>query len=145
MSGLNKVTLIGYLGRDPEIRSFPNGGRAASFSVATSETWKDKKTGERKEKTEWHRVVVFNDGLVGVIEKYLKKDGRVYLEGQNATRKYTDKDGQEKYTTEVVLRGYGATLQMLDGPKPATTAAEALEPTPAAAPDDYEREDAIPF
>jgi single-strand DNA-binding protein len=112
---VNKVILVGNLGKDPEIRSFQNGGRVASFSVATSENWKDKATGERKEKTEWHRVSVTNDALVGVIEKYVKKGSKVYIEGQLETRKWTDKEGQEKYTTEVVLRPYRGELTMLDG------------------------------
>lgn len=112
---VNKVILVGNLGKDPEIRSFQNGGRVASFSVATSENWKDKTSGERKEKTEWHRVSVTNDALVGVIEKYVKKGSKVYIEGQLETRKWTDKDGNEKYTTEVVLRPYRGELTMLDG------------------------------
>jgi single-strand DNA-binding protein len=114
---LNKVTLIGNLGKDPEIRSFQNGGRAASFSIATSETWKDKQTGERKERTEWHRISILNDGLVSVAEKYLKKGAKVYLEGQLETRKWTDKEGQDRYSTEVVLRPYSGELIMLDGRK----------------------------
>ncbi|MFY9287580.1 MAG: single-stranded DNA-binding protein [Alphaproteobacteria bacterium] len=112
---VNKVILVGNLGKDPEIRSFQNGGRVASFSVATSENWKDKSSGEKKEKTEWHRVSVLNDHLVGIVEKYLKKGAKVYLEGQLETRKWTDKEGQEKYTTEVVLRPYRGELTMLDG------------------------------
>jgi single-strand DNA-binding protein len=112
---VNKVILVGNLGKDPEIRSFQNGGRVASFSIATSENWKDKTSGERKEKTEWHRVSVTNDALVGVIEKYVKKGSKVYIEGQLETRKWTDKDGNEKYTTEVVLRPYRGELTMLDG------------------------------
>jgi single-strand DNA-binding protein len=128
MAGINKVTLIGHLGRDPEIRNFQNGGRVASFSVATSESWKDKKTGERKEKTEWHRVAVLSEGLVGIVEKYLKKGGRVYIEGRLETREYSDKDGVKRYTTEIVLRGYGAVLQMLDGPRAAVPTTAAAEP-----------------
>lgn len=112
---VNKVILVGNLGKDPEIRSFQNGGRVASFSIATSESWKDKSSGERKEKTEWHRVSVLNENLVGVVEKYVKKGAKVYIEGQLETRKWTDKDGQEKYTTEVVLRPYRGELTMLDG------------------------------
>lgn len=115
MSSLNKVMLIGNLGRDPEIRSTQNGNRIASLNVATSENWKDKNTGERKEKTEWHRVSVFNDGLVGVIERYLKKGSKVFIEGQLETRKWQDKDGKDQYTTEIVLRNFGGTLTMLDG------------------------------
>ena len=107
--------LIGNLGREPEIRSTQSGSRIANLSVATSETWKDKNTGERKEKTEWHRVSVFNDGLVGVIERYLKKGSKVFIEGALETRKWQDKDGQDKYTTEIVLRNFGGTLTMLDG------------------------------
>ena len=111
---VNKVIIIGNLGADPEIRSFQNGGRVANLSVATSESWKDKATGERKEKTQWHRVVVSNENLVGICEKYLKKGAKIYLEGQLETRKYTDKDGAEKYTTEVVLRPFNGTITMLD-------------------------------
>ena len=111
---VNKVILVGNLGRDPEIRSTQDGTRVANFSVATSERWNDRASGERKEKTEWHRVVVFNDRLVDVIEKYLKKGAKVYLEGQLQTRKYTDKDGVEKYSTEVVLQGFNSALTMLD-------------------------------
>src|SRR6185312_9406610 len=112
---VNKVIIVGNLGKDPEVRTFQNGGRVASFSVATSENWKDKATGERKEKTEWHRVSVLNENLVGIVERYLKKGSKVYLEGQLETRKWTDKDGQEKYTTEVVLRPFRGELTMLDG------------------------------
>ncbi|MDD3030001.1 MAG: single-stranded DNA-binding protein [Alphaproteobacteria bacterium] len=112
---VNKVILVGNLGRDPEIRSFQNGGRVASFSLATSETWKDRTSGERREKTEWHRVSVLNDKLVDVVERYVKKGSKLYVEGQLETRKYTDKDGQERYTTEVVLRPYRGELTMLDG------------------------------
>ncbi|MGB4100572.1 MAG: single-stranded DNA-binding protein [Alphaproteobacteria bacterium] len=111
---VNKVILVGNLGRDPEVRSFQNGGRVCNLSVATSESWKDKASGERKEKTEWHRVVVFNENIIGVAERYLKKGAKVYIEGQLETRKYTDKDGAEKYTTEVTLRPYRGELTMLD-------------------------------
>jgi single-strand DNA-binding protein len=112
-SSLNKVQLIGHLGKDPEIRSFQNGGKAASLSLATSESWKDKETGERKERTEWHRISITNDGLVGVVEKYLKKGAKIYIEGQLETRKWTDKEGQERYSTEIVLRPYSGELLML--------------------------------
>lgn len=112
---VNKVILIGNLGRDPEIRSTNDGTRVANLSVATSDSWRDKTTGERKERTEWHRVVVFNDRLVDIIEKYLKKGSKVYLEGALQTRKWTDQSGQEKYTTEVVLQKYRGELTMLDG------------------------------
>jgi single-strand DNA-binding protein len=111
---VNKVILIGNLGRDPEIRSFQNGGRVASFSLATSENWKDKTTGEKKERTEWHRVSILNDKLIDVVERYIKKGSKLYVEGQMETRKYTDKDGIEKYTTEVVLRPFRGEITMLD-------------------------------
>src|SRR5262249_918181 len=100
---VNKVILVGNLGRDPEIRSFQHGGRVAHFSVATTETWKDKQSGERKDKTEWHRVSVYNEHIIGVVERFLKKGAKVYIEGQLETRKWTDKEGQEKYTTEVII------------------------------------------
>lgn len=111
---VNKVIIVGNLGKDPEVRTFQNGGRVASFSVATSESWKDKASGEKKERTEWHRISVLNDALVGVVEKYVKKGSKVYVEGQLETRKYTDKDGAERYTTEVVLRPYRGELTLLD-------------------------------
>jgi single-strand DNA-binding protein len=111
---VNKVILVGNLGKDPEIRSFQNGGRVASFSIATSESWKDKASGERKEKTEWHRISVLNDKLVEVVERYVKKGSKLYIEGQLETRKWTDKDGNEKYSTEVVLRPFRGELTMLD-------------------------------
>jgi single-strand DNA-binding protein len=103
---VNKVIIVGNLGKDPEVRSFQNGGKVANLSIATSETWKDKQTGERKERTEWHRVSILNEGLVGVAEKYLRKGSKVYIEGQLETRKWTDQQGVEKYTTEIVLRPY---------------------------------------
>jgi single-strand DNA-binding protein len=112
---VNKVILIGNLGRDPEIRTTQDGTKVANLSVATSENWRDKNSGERKEKTEWHRVVVFNDRLVDVIERYLKKGAKVYLEGALQTRKWTDQSGAEKYTTEIVLQRYRGELTMLDG------------------------------
>jgi len=112
---VNKVTLIGNLGRDPEIRTTQDGTKVANLSVATSEQWRDKNSGERREKTEWHRVVVFNDRLVDVIEKYLKKGATIYLEGALQTRKWTDQSGAEKYTTEIVLQKYRGELTMLGG------------------------------
>jgi len=111
---VNKVILVGNLGRDPEIRRTQDGRPIANLSVATSESWRDKATGERREKTEWHRVVIFSEGLRRIAEQYLKKGAKVYLEGQLQTRKYTDKDGQEKYSTEVVLQGFNSQLTMLD-------------------------------
>lgn len=117
MSGghVNKVILIGNLGADPEIRRTQDGRPIANLRIATSESWRDKSTGERKEKTEWHRVVIFNEGLCKVAEQYLRKGAKVYIEGQLQTRKWTDQSGAEKYSTEIVLNGYGAVLTMLDG------------------------------
>lgn len=116
MSGsLNKVQLIGNLGADPEVKSFQNGGRIANLRIATSETWKDKATGERKEQTTWHNVVLQTDGLVGVAERYLRKGSKVYIEGSLRTRKWQDKDGNDRYTTEVSVGGIGGVLTMLDG------------------------------
>ena len=112
---LNKVMLIGNLGADPEIRSFQNGGKVANLRIATSETWKDRATGERKEKTEWHTVAIFSEGLVGVVERYLKKGSKVFVEGKLQTRKWQDQNGQDRYSTEVVIQGLGGTLTMLDG------------------------------
>jgi single-strand DNA-binding protein len=111
---VNKVILVGNLGKDPEVRRTQDGRPIVQLSVATSENWRDKNTGERKEKTEWHRVVIFSEGLAKVAEQYLKKGAKVYLEGQLQTRKYTDKDGVEKYSTEVVLQGFNSNLTMLD-------------------------------
>jgi single-strand DNA-binding protein len=111
---VNKVILIGNLGRDPEIRSTQDGTRVANFTMATSENWRDKNTGERREKTEWHRIVIFNERLVDVAEKYLHKGSKVYIEGQLQTRKWTDQSGQEKYTTEIVLQRFRGELTMLD-------------------------------
>jgi len=112
---VNKVILIGNLGRDPEVRTFGNGGKVCNLRIATSETWKDKNTGERREKTEWHSVAIFNDGLVRIAEQYLKKGSKVYIEGALQTRKYQAQDGTDRYSTEIVLQGFGGTLTMLDG------------------------------
>jgi single-strand DNA-binding protein len=112
---VNKVILIGNLGNDPEVRTFQNGGKVCNLSIATSETWKDKNTGERRERTEWHRVAIFNEGLVRVCEQYLRKGSKIYLEGKIQTRKWQDQSGQDRYSTEVVLQGFDATLVMLDG------------------------------
>jgi single-strand DNA-binding protein len=143
MSSVNKVILIGNVGKDPEIRSTQDGREIANLSLATSESWKDKGTGERKEKTEWHRVVVFNDGLVGVVKNYVKKGHKLYLEGTLQTRKWTDKDGVEKYSTEVVLQGFNGTLVMLTGKESQSehneAKANAYQPQPAAL------DDEIPF
>jgi single-strand DNA-binding protein len=112
---LNKVMLIGNLGADPEVRSFQNGGKVCNLRIATSETWKDRQSGERKEKTEWHTVAIFSEGLVGVAEQYLRKGSKVYIEGKLQTRKWQDQSGGDRYSTEVVLQGPGAVMTMLDG------------------------------
>ena len=113
---LNKVLLIGRLGADPEIKQMVNGKSVARLSLATSQTWKDKSTGEKKEKTEWHRIVVFNEGLVNVVQQYLKKGAQVYIEGQLSTRKWKDEQsGQDKYSTEIIIQGYNSSLTMLGG------------------------------
>ena len=115
MSSVNKVILIGNLGADPEIKSFQNGGKIANLRIATSKRWKDRQSGEAKEATEWHSVVINGDGLVGVVERYLKKGSKIYVEGELRTRKWQDRDGNDKYTTEIVVAGMGGSLTMLDG------------------------------
>ena len=112
---VNKVILIGNLGRDPEVRTFQNGGKVCNLRIATSENWKDRNTGERRERTEWHSVAIFQEGLVRIAEQYLRKGSKVYIEGQLQTRKWQDQSGQDRYSTEVVLQGFGGTLTMLDG------------------------------
>jgi single-strand DNA-binding protein len=112
---VNKVILVGNLGRDPEVRSFQNGGKVVNLRIATSESWRDKASGERKERTEWHSVAIFNEGLAKIAEQYLKKGSKVYIEGQLETRKWQDQSGADRYTTEVVLRNYGGSLTLLDG------------------------------
>ena len=114
---VNKVILVGNLGADPEVKSFHNGGRIANLRIATSETWKDRQTGERKERTEWHSVAIHGDGLAGVAERFLRKGSKVYLEGKLQTRKWQDQSGNDRYSTEIVLQGQGAQLVMLDGPQ----------------------------
>ena len=148
---LNKVQLIGRLGADPEIKQMVNGKNIARLSIATSQSWKDKSTGERKEKTEWHRVVIFNEGLINVIQQYLKKGANVYLEGQLATRKWRDeKSGQDKYSTEIVLQGYNSSLTMLDGKNKSNNSNETSQ-TKSALPnneisqDNSDLDDEIPF
>lgn len=128
---VNKVILVGSVGRDPEIKSFPNGGKIASLSIATSDVWRDKATGEKKERTEWHNIVIKNEGLVGVVERYVKKGSKLYIEGALQTRKWQDSNGIDKYTTEIVLAGTNGTLTMLDGANKTTdgeyTASNALD------------------
>ena len=152
MSGsLNKVQLIGRLGADPEIKQMVNGKNIARLSIATSQSWKDKSTGERKEKTEWHRVVIFNEGLINVIQQYLKKGANVYLEGQLATRKWRDeKSGQDKYSTEIVLQGYNSSLTMLDGKNRSNDSNETSQtksalPNDEISQDNSDLDDEIPF
>lgn len=113
---LNKVMIIGNLGADPEVKSFQNGGKVCNLRIATSEQWKDKNSGERQERTEWHTVAIFSEGLVSVAERFLRKGSKVYIEGQLQTRKWQDAQGNDRYSTEIVLRGFNGTLTMLDGP-----------------------------
>tara|TARA_B100000949_G_scaffold128459_1_gene113311 strand:- start:363 stop:857 length:495 start_codon:yes stop_codon:yes gene_type:complete len=110
---VNKVILLGNLGQDPDVRTMQSGKKVATMSIATSDSWKDKDTGEKKEKTEWHRIVVFNEGLVGVVENYIKKGTKLYIEGALQTRKWTDDSGTEKYTTEIVIQGYGGRIDIV--------------------------------
>ena len=148
---LNKVQLIGRLGADPEIKQMVNGKNIARLSIATSQSWKAKSTGERKEKTEWHRVVIFNEGLINVIQQYLKKGANVYLEGQLATRKWRDeKSGQDKYSTEIVLQGYNSSLTMLDGKNKSNNSNETSQtksalPNDEISQDNSDLDDEIPF
>ena len=150
MSGsLNKVQIIGRLGADPEIKQMVNGKNVARLSVATSQSWKDKSSGERKEKTEWHRVVIFNEGLDNIVQQYLKKGANVYLEGQLSTRKWRDeKSGQDKYSTEIVLQGYNSSLTMLGGKSSSNTnessQASSL-PNDQMSQDNSDLDDEIPF
>ncbi len=150
MSGsLNKVQIIGRLGADPEIKQMVNGKNVARLSVATSQSWKDKSSGERKEKTEWHRVVIFNEGLVNIVQQYLKKGANVYLEGQLSTRKWRDeKSGQDKYSTEIVLQGYNSSLTMLGGKNASgnsETSQESSLPNDQISQDNSDLDDEIPF
>jgi single-strand DNA-binding protein len=125
MAGLNKVCLIGQLGRDPEVRNLNNGGKVVNFSMATSESWRDKATGERKDKTEWHNIVIFNEKLGEVAERFLKKGSKVYLEGALQTREFTDKDGNQRKSTEVVLQRFRGELTLLDSRKDGERTSEA--------------------
>ena len=140
---INRVTLVGHLGRDPEVRSMQSGDRVANLSLATSESWKDKSTGDRRERTEWHRITVFNPGLVTVTERYLQKGSQVYLEGQIETRKWQDQEGNDRYSTEIVLRPYKSELRILSGGRQQDSTqaapAESVSPSGALVDDD------IPF
>ena len=137
---VNKVILIGSLGRDPEVRSFQNGGKVCNLRVATSESWKDKQTGERKERTEWHTVTIHAEGLVGIAEQYLAKGSKVYIEGQLETRKWQDQAGNDRYSTEVVLRPYNGTLVLLTKRESGGDSGERSAPPPAG-----QMDDEIPF
>lgn len=134
MSSVNKAILVGNLGADPEVRNLPSGGKVVNLSIATGESWKDKNTGEKKERTEWHRVVIFSEGIAGVAEQYLRKGSKVYLEGHIQTRKWQDQSGQDKYSTEIVLQGFNAKLVLLDGQQGGN------RPPPPNSPDDYGRQ-----
>ena len=153
---VNKVIILGNLGMDPEVRSFPNGGKVCNLRIATSESWKDRNTGERREKTEWHSVAIFSEPLVRIAEQYLKKGSKVFIEGQLETRKWQDQSGQDRYTTEVVLRPYTSTLTMLDsrgdnsspggyvgGANEANFSSDENEPSSPSAAQDFD--DEIPF
>jgi single-strand DNA-binding protein len=144
MSGsVNKVIIIGNLGRYPEIRTFQNGGKVANLRIATSESWKDKNSGERKERTEWHTVSIMSEGLVNVVERFLKKGSKVYIEGQLETRKWQDQSGADKYSTEIVLRSFNGTLQMLDGPSGGSQQSGGGESQSSGGGYDYD--DSVPF
>jgi single-strand DNA-binding protein len=148
---LNKVLLIGRLGADPEIKQMANGKSVARFSLATSNTWKDKNTGERKEKTEWHRIVIFNEGLVNVVQQYVKKGAQVYIEGQLTTRKWTDeKSGQDRYSTEIILQGYNSTFTILSGKNNQSATSQDAKESKSALPNENnisssDLDDEIPF
>ena len=145
---LNKVLLIGRLGADPEIKQMVNGKSVARLSIATSQTWKDKNTSEKKEKTEWHRIVVFNEGLVNVVQQYLKKGAQVYVEGQLSTRKWKDeKSGQDKYSTEILIQGYNSSLTMLGGGNQNSTSTQTAKQNTETTSQEisHEMDDDIPF
>ena len=152
VGSVNKVILLGNLGRDPEIRSMQSGSKMASFSIATSKRWKDKNTQEQKEKTSWHNVVVFGDGLVNIVENYVKKGSKIYVEGELQTRKWQDQDGNDRYTTEVILQGYNCNLTLLDSRNNTNQSSEitqessiADEKTESQTSDSEDPEEDIPF
>ena len=146
MSSVNKATILGYLAASPEIHTFSNGGRVANLRIATSEKWKDKNTGEKKEKTEWHNVAIFSDGLVNVVERYIKKGSRVYIEGQLETRKWQDQSGNDRYTTQIVLRGFNSSLVMLDSKSVGDSGSyQNNSPGPTVGSGTTEMDDDIPF
>ena len=154
VGSVNKTILLGNLGRDPEIRSMQSGTKMASFSIATSKRWKDKNTQEQKEKTSWHNVAVFGDGLVDIVEKYVKKGSKIYIEGELQTRKYQDQEGNDKYTTEVILQGFNSNLTLLDSRNNSQTSENKIENSNSVnqdqdietdRADSSEEEDDIPF
>ena len=154
VGSVNKTILLGNLGRDPEIRSMQSGAKMASFSIATSKRWKDKNTQEQKEKTSWHNVAVFGDGLVDIVEKYVKKGSKIYIEGELQTRKYQDQEGNDKYTTEVILQGFNSNLTLLDSRNNSQTSENKIENSNSVnqdqdietdRADSSEEEDDIPF
>ncbi len=145
MASVNKVILVGNLGADPEVKSFQNGGKICNLRMATSESWSDKQTGEKKERTEWHSVTLNSDGLVSVAERFLRKGSKVYLEGKLQTRKWQDQSGNDRYTTEIVVGGFDGKLVMLDGAKGAGSDTGAREQAPSNAGDYDDLDDSVPF
>ncbi len=142
VGSVNKVILLGNLGRDPEIRSMQSGSKMASFSIATSKRWKDKNTQEQKEKTSWHNIVVFGDGLVDIVEKYVKKGSKIYVEGELQTRKWQDKEGNDRYTTEIILQGYNCNLTLLDSKNTSSNSLENQDSSTADSDDSFSSETA---
>lgn len=145
MASVNKCIILGNLGQDPEVKSFQNGGRIANLRIATSESWKDKQTGERKERTEWHSVTIQSDGLIGVVERYLRKGSKVYIEGQLRTRKWQDQSGNDRYSTEIAVGGVGGVLVMLDGKGDGSQGAPVQHSRQASADVGDDLDDSIPF
>lgn len=145
MASVNKAIIVGNVGRDPEIRSTQNGQKVATLSVATSESWMDKQSGEKRERTEWHRVVIWNEGLVGVVEKYVIKGSKIYIEGQLQTRKWTDQSGVEKYTTEIVLSAYRGQIVLLGDPKGGRDREEEAPSQPVTRQSDAGLDDELPY
>ncbi|MBN9543770.1 MAG: single-stranded DNA-binding protein [Alphaproteobacteria bacterium] len=145
VGSINKVILVGNVGKDPEVRSTSDGRKLASVTLATSETWKDKNTGERKDKTEWHRISIFNEGLVNVVENYVRKGAKLYIEGALHTRKWTDQNGVEKYSTEIVLQGYNCQLMMLDRQNTSNSSQSMDRSQTEADKDEFVLDDDLPF
>mgnify|MGYP001359870154 FL=1 len=151
VGSVNKVILLGNIGKDPDVKAMQSGSKLATFSIATSKRWKDKQTQEFKDKTEWHRVVVFGDGLVDIVEKYVKKGSKIYIEGELQTRKWADQQGNDRYTTEIVLQGFNSTLTLLDSKNSSSSSEKSIENMPdnqdkeASSESDSNIEDDIPF